>query len=180
MSEQINRKDCFICGKGNSDVLERHHIVPRRFGGSDNGENLVDLCPTCHRAVETLYDSRFYDELGVKKPNTNPVEGQCEMLECTADATIKLSGNGGELRVCGGHNQCGFDNCELQAVNTISTNGVPAPICDSHRVCSKRGCKSCDTKIYRVDAAFITDNKAFCDRHGENAKMLGEEFAEEW
>lgn len=62
---QIDREDCYICGRGNPDVLERHHIVPRRHGGSDESVNLVDLCPTCHSALETLYDERFYRVLGI-------------------------------------------------------------------------------------------------------------------
>lgn len=62
---QIDRENCYICGRGNPDVLERHHIVPRRHGGSDESVNLVDLCPTCHRALETLYDERFYRVLGI-------------------------------------------------------------------------------------------------------------------
>lgn len=62
---QIDREDCYICGSGNADILERHHIVPCRHGGSDNAVNLVDLCPTCHRALETLYNKRFYRALDV-------------------------------------------------------------------------------------------------------------------
>lgn len=56
---------CFICGEDNSVVLEEHHIVPRRYGGTDDEENLVTLCANCHSAVEKLYDKRFYRELGV-------------------------------------------------------------------------------------------------------------------
>ena len=55
---------CYFCG-GGEGVLESHHIVPQRFGGSDAGENLVDLCPTCHERLERLYNKRFYRSLGV-------------------------------------------------------------------------------------------------------------------
>lgn len=67
MSEenQTGRENCYICGGSNADILERHHIVPRRYGGSDEPVNLVDVCPTCHRALETLYDERFYRVLGI-------------------------------------------------------------------------------------------------------------------
>ncbi|WP_242695431.1 HNH endonuclease [Halomontanus rarus] len=54
---------CFICSEGNDCKLQKHHIVPRRYGGSDSEENLVTLCANCHRAVEALYDDRFYDRL---------------------------------------------------------------------------------------------------------------------
>lgn len=63
-----NENQCFICGDSRTHVLETHHIVPRRYGGSDEDENLVRLCASCHNAVERLYDNRFYEELGVKSP----------------------------------------------------------------------------------------------------------------
>lgn len=64
--ERTGREDCFICSRGNPDVLEAHHIVPRRYGGSDHDRNLVDVCPTCHQALETLYDERFYTAIGAE------------------------------------------------------------------------------------------------------------------
>lgn len=57
---------CFICGADNPNVLEEHHIVPRRYGGGNDAENLVTLCSNCHTTVEKLYDERFYHELGVE------------------------------------------------------------------------------------------------------------------
>lgn len=42
---------CQICGF--ESFLEVHHIVPRKFGGSHSLENLITLCTSCHRAVET-------------------------------------------------------------------------------------------------------------------------------
>ncbi len=63
MSNQTNRESCYICGEPVGHLLETHHIVPRRYDGSDNAENLVDLCPSCHQAVEKIYDKRFYDRL---------------------------------------------------------------------------------------------------------------------
>ena len=55
--------ECYFCDE--TEVLERHHVVPRRHGGSDREENLVTLCPTCHRKIEKLYNKRFYTALGV-------------------------------------------------------------------------------------------------------------------
>jgi hypothetical protein len=57
------REDCYFCDESD-DVLETHHIVPRRHGGSDDGHNLVDVCPTCHQKLERLYDDRFYTAIG--------------------------------------------------------------------------------------------------------------------
>lgn len=62
---------CFICGDQKPNSIETHHIVPRRYGGSDRDENLVDLCASCHSAIEKLYDERFYETLGVTKPSDN-------------------------------------------------------------------------------------------------------------
>ena len=77
MSDQTNRESCYICGEPVGHLLETHHIVPRRHGGSDNVENLVDLCPSCHQALEKIYDKRFYnrlknalDEKELAEPNT--------------------------------------------------------------------------------------------------------------
>lgn len=60
---QYDRVTCYFCLSEERHVLEEHHIVPRRFSGSDNDENLVQLCPTCHEKLERLYDERFYTEL---------------------------------------------------------------------------------------------------------------------
>lgn len=52
---------CLFCDE--EDALDRHHVVPRRHGGADTEENLVTVCPTCHRKLESLYDKRFYDKI---------------------------------------------------------------------------------------------------------------------
>lgn len=57
---------CFICGEDSQERLQTHHIVPRRYGGSDNPENLVTLCAGCHQAIEHLYDDAFYHRLKIK------------------------------------------------------------------------------------------------------------------
>lgn len=64
-NHRTGREDCFICSRGHPAILERHHIVPKRYGGSDTEPNLVDLCPSCHRAIEALYDDRFWTVVGV-------------------------------------------------------------------------------------------------------------------
>jgi replicative DNA helicase Mcm len=62
------RDSCYFC-RDECDVLETHHIVPRRHGGGDEDHNLVDLCPTCHEKLERLYDKRFYEAVGVGDPD---------------------------------------------------------------------------------------------------------------
>lgn len=64
----MSNTECFICGDDRPNSIETHHIVPRRYGGSDRDENLVDLCASCHSAIEKLYDDRFYQALGVESP----------------------------------------------------------------------------------------------------------------
>ena len=55
---------CFICAEDNAHVLEEHHIIPRRHGGSNDPENLVTLCSNCHSAIEKLYDDSVFRKLG--------------------------------------------------------------------------------------------------------------------
>ena len=42
---------CNSCGTYKN--LERHHIVARKDGGSDEGKNLMYLCADCHRNTES-------------------------------------------------------------------------------------------------------------------------------
>lgn len=44
--------ECQICkGKHKDSKLEVHHIIYRSQGGSDEAENLITLCHTCHSAL---------------------------------------------------------------------------------------------------------------------------------
>ncbi len=61
MSDQYKRDDCYFCDEDDEGILQTHHIVPQRFEGPDTESNLVTVCPTCHRKIESLYDKRFYD-----------------------------------------------------------------------------------------------------------------------
>lgn len=40
---------------GSSIRIYSHHITPRKYGGTDNKENLVDLCGGCHGVVHSEY-----------------------------------------------------------------------------------------------------------------------------
>lgn len=54
LKDRVKERDdytCQICGSGLQ--LEVHHIVPRRCGGLNTEENLITLCVSCHRAIET-------------------------------------------------------------------------------------------------------------------------------
>jgi len=52
---------CYFCRE--TECLQEHHVVPRRMGGTDDEENLLTLCPTCHRKVENKYSERFYEQI---------------------------------------------------------------------------------------------------------------------
>jgi len=60
---------CYMCGESNLAALENHHIVPDRYNGSDEPENMVTLCGSCHNKIENeLYTERFYKGLGLDEP----------------------------------------------------------------------------------------------------------------
>ena len=42
---------CRVCGAKNP--LHIHHIIKRRYGGDHSAENLITLCASCHRTIET-------------------------------------------------------------------------------------------------------------------------------
>lgn len=65
MNDAVDRSVCFFCGEGHAEALEEHHIVPRRLNGSDEPENRVWLCGSCHNKIEQLYDDEFYRRLDV-------------------------------------------------------------------------------------------------------------------
>lgn len=72
-------QSCKFCSE--TDNLENHHIIPRRLNGSDNSDNLVKVCPSCHSKLEELYDNQFFNKLGVKKSGSNPDTGYF-LVEC--------------------------------------------------------------------------------------------------
>lgn len=63
--------ECAFCGE--TDDLETHHIIPRKFGGTDDDVNLLRVCGHCHKVLERTYDYRFYQGIGVMADMTPPV-----------------------------------------------------------------------------------------------------------
>lgn len=80
---QYDRATCYFCLSEETEVLEEHHIVPRRYGGGDEPKNMVLLCPTCHRKVERLYDMPFYEELDVEQEKEEEEE-ELEVVTTTS------------------------------------------------------------------------------------------------
>lgn len=47
--ESCNKQAPFIRKKDGSPYLEVHHVVPLSVGGEDTLDNVISLCPNCHR-----------------------------------------------------------------------------------------------------------------------------------
>jgi len=180
MSEtQTGRDDCYICGEGNPDILETHHIVPRRHGGGDESENLVDLCPSCHRAIEKLYDKRFYNALDVETESRTHGQ-ECAKEDCTNRNTdlLKNQIRGIELPVCQSHQECCHDGSMLTAGCTRD-DVTPVPhatdetlllVCEKHRLCSRGECSNKNVEF--VDG--VPSPQPYCSRHA------GERLAQQY
>ncbi len=71
--EMVRNRDNYTCqcckGKRKDSKLEVHHIVFRSQGGSDNQENLITLCHTCHSLLHSGKIS--LDKVGIKKGTLN-------------------------------------------------------------------------------------------------------------
>jgi len=46
-SNPVGERVCAHCASSHS--LQRHHLIPTRFGGRNVRENLLWLCRTCHK-----------------------------------------------------------------------------------------------------------------------------------
>jgi len=55
-------KECQVCGHHFPKSMNCHHLIPRRYGGSDDDDNVVILCANCHTAIEQLYNRSFWEK----------------------------------------------------------------------------------------------------------------------
>lgn len=154
-------KACYFCGDTARGNLERHHIVPRRFDGSDKDENIVTLCPTCHEKLESLYNKRFYDTLGVEK--STDVDGICHRPDCTADAEEVVTGSIEDIKVCLDHYRCGRRGCGKNPTYAISGEGKVIIRCRDHARCHSGTCANTDTMLVEWGGALLP----FCQQHAE-------------
>jgi hypothetical protein len=139
----MSRDVCYICGNKNRDVLEEHHIVPQRFGGSDDDENTVQLCSNCHTSLERLYDQRFYDKLGVSKPEDSSDERVvCEKDGCTSKNAHRIEGEGAEAWLCPRHKMCAIHGSmrEKPADRLVRNVGGGLDLLCSNHHCEDRDC----------------------------------------
>lgn len=159
---------CYFCG-GGSEVIEQHHIVPRRFGGGDESENLVEVCPTCHEKLERLYDKRFYDELGIEKEVGVESDRRCAYKGCESKNTRLLRGDDVELAVCDEHRRCARRGCGKKTVTPISGmidgRDEIKLYCDDHRTCHRGSCANDDVKLVKWAR---NTTIPFCDVHADD------------
>lgn len=48
---ELRGYSCELCAHSNWNILQVHHIIERRHGGSDELNNLLLLCPNCHTTI---------------------------------------------------------------------------------------------------------------------------------
>ena len=78
----LNRDNytCQYCkGKHKDSKLEVHHIIFRSNGGSDEQENLITLCHTCHKA---LHGGRINPNFSGRKKGTLRYATQMNSIRC--------------------------------------------------------------------------------------------------
>jgi len=61
---------CEVC---DNPITEQHHIIPKHFGGSDNKDNLIRLCPTHHTIFDFLTKMKIFED---NKPLDDEVMGK--------------------------------------------------------------------------------------------------------
>ena len=55
LKDEVKNRDNWTCRAcGNKHRLEVHHIAKLRHGGTNDIDNLITLCASCHRAIDTL------------------------------------------------------------------------------------------------------------------------------
>ena len=54
-NREIAKGKCIFCGT--TDSIELHHVVQKRFQGSNDPSNLVPICSRCHRTLHFLVDT---------------------------------------------------------------------------------------------------------------------------
>lgn len=65
-------KSCSICG-WNESTCDIHHIIPLSKGGTNNIDNLIIVCPNCHRVIHTTnkYNIQYLNALSIDKTFNN-------------------------------------------------------------------------------------------------------------
>lgn len=113
---QHPRQRCYFCGS--DGPIQTHHVVPRRYDGSDDEENLVDLCCNCHQRLEKLYDKRFYQEISVAQTANAQVDYDVELAKENAYRTCNPTASK-DILIENIGISCGSENVDYQAAKLI-------------------------------------------------------------
>lgn len=74
ISKILNRSNigCAICG-WNESTCDIHHIIERKNGGNDEINNLIIVCPNCHRIIHNnkTYSIEYLKSLSIDKHFSN-------------------------------------------------------------------------------------------------------------
>jgi len=71
---------CAFCSCDNQNVLEKHHRIPARFGGTDRNENLVTVCANCHSVLERTFNRNFWNRVKALNFDTDEnTDGQTKL-----------------------------------------------------------------------------------------------------
>ena len=55
---------CQVCGKIGDENLHIHHVLKKANGGTDHYDNLLTVCPPCHKKADTiLYNPEWKQQL---------------------------------------------------------------------------------------------------------------------
>ncbi len=59
--DSIMNEFCYFCDY-HGEIIQMHHILPRKDNGKDNDKNLLPLCPNCHRLIhQDIYGLCYYN-----------------------------------------------------------------------------------------------------------------------
>lgn len=99
-------ESCYFCL---SLGTEEHHIIPQRFGGPDERDNIVEVCESCHKKLERLYDKSFYEWFGIEdEKGERKFHRACAYRYCDNHATREIN----EIGVfC---DDCAYDRAEAK------------------------------------------------------------------
>lgn len=61
--DAIDGVECRFCDEDRTELLEKHHVVPQRMGGSDQEKNLITVCRPCHQELERIYKYDFFSKV---------------------------------------------------------------------------------------------------------------------
>ena len=137
--EGSKNAECYFCGSG--PPLHEHHVIPQRFDGPDTKDNIVELCGSCHKKIERLYDKSFYEWFGIEdEKGERTYHRQCENTDCKNKAKVKIKGNIWEFR--------------RKLTSALDTHSLPLQLSNNLRKNGFR-CRPCAAKLSRAIADAI-------------------------